>query len=265
MIERVTRVLEAFKSGGGPLTASEVARQAGIPGPSAHRIVAELTETGVLDRDPDRRLRIGMKLWEIVARSSGVFTLSEAAAPYMEDLRSVVDAPTLLSILDHDDVLNVATLPARHPVATNVTQPGIRLPALASSPGIVLTAFASPEVRDRILETARITRFTADTVVERQDLVRIAHEVRRTGHIIARSWMSPDAVGVAVPVLADDGTALAALSVTTPSNTRTQSSLLPALHTTARGIARAFLAGNAPADPRLTILLHRIRLATDKP
>ncbi|KAA9163273.1 IclR family transcriptional regulator [Amycolatopsis acidicola] len=265
MIERVTRVLEVFKSGAGPLTASEIARQAGIPGPSAHRIVAELTQTGVLDRDSDRRVRIGMKLWEIVARSSGVFTLREAAVPYMEDLRSVVDAPTLLCVLDHDDVLNVATLPARRPVATNVTQPGIRLPVLASSPGIVLTAFSTPEVRDRILATARITRFTAETVVERRDLVRIVQEVRRTGHVIARSWMSPDAVGMAVPVLAGDGTALAALSVTTPSNTRTQSSLLPALYTTARGIGRAFLAGSAPADPQLTILLHRIRIATDKP
>ncbi|WAM12220.1 helix-turn-helix domain-containing protein [Rhodococcus sp. JS3073] len=46
MIERVVRVLEAFKDAGGSLTASEIARQADIPIPSAHRIVTELSASG---------------------------------------------------------------------------------------------------------------------------------------------------------------------------------------------------------------------------
>src|SRR4051794_1561644 len=110
MIERVVRVLETFLATPGPLTASEIARQADIPVPSAHRIVADLVQTGVLDRDADRRVRIGTRLGEIVARSSGVVTLRETAVPFMEDLRAVVDAPTLLSVLDQDDVLNVCTV-----------------------------------------------------------------------------------------------------------------------------------------------------------
>jgi DNA-binding IclR family transcriptional regulator len=264
MIERVVRVLEAFKAAEAPLTAAEIARQAGIPVPSAHRIVAELVETGLLDRDDDRRVRIGMRLWEIVARSSGVVTLRETAVPFMEDLRAVVDAPILLCVLDQDEVLNVCTVSARGRGATNVTQPGVRLPVLASSPGVVLTAFAPPEVRDRILATARLTRFTTRTVVERQEVVRVVHDARRVGHVVARGWMSPDATGTAVPVLAENGTALAALSVTTPSDSVAQATLVPALHTTARGIARAFLAGYAHVDPRTTVLLHRIRRVTGR-
>lgn len=263
MIERVVHVLEAFKVAGGSLSASEVARLTSIPVPSAHRIVNHLVELGMLERDSDRRVRIGMRLWEIVARSSGVFALREIALPYMGDLRAVVEAPTLLSVLDHNNVLNVCTLTSRQPSATNVTQPGVRLPVLASSPGMVLVAFAPAAVRQHILETAKVTRFTERTVIERQELARIAHDTRRVGHAIVRGWIAPDSTGVSVPVLAEDGAALAALSVTVPSHGGNTASLLPALHTTARGISRAYLAVRGNADPRLTLLMRQIRHATE--
>lgn len=265
MIERVVRVLEAFKDSGGSLTASEIARQTGIPTPSAHRIVTELADLGILDRDSDRRVRVGMRLWETVARSSGVLSLREAALPYLEDLRAVVNAPTLLSILDHNDVLNIDTLSPRQPSATNVTQPGVRLPALASSPGIILLAFAPPDVREHVLGQGKITRFTEHTVVNRGELARIVQDARRTGYAVARRWISRDSTGIAVPILADDGTALAALSVTTSSEAGAHLDVLSALRTTARGISRAFLAGNRRTDPRLAILMRQIRCATEVP
>ncbi|MEN0137426.1 MAG: helix-turn-helix domain-containing protein, partial [Rhodococcus sp. (in: high G+C Gram-positive bacteria)] len=90
MIERVVQVLDSFKTVSGTLTASEIARKTAIPMPSAHRIVAELVDVGFLERDPDHRLRIGTRLWEVVARSSSALTLREVALPYMEDLRSAV-------------------------------------------------------------------------------------------------------------------------------------------------------------------------------
>jgi DNA-binding IclR family transcriptional regulator len=263
MMDRVLRVLEALKAAGDGLTVSEIARHSLIPTASAHRIVGELVELGFLDRNADRRVRIGTRLWEIVARSSAVFTLREIALPYMEDLRSVVDAPTLLSVLDHNDAINVCTLSPRQASATNVTKPGVRLPVLASSPGIILVAFAPPSAQQDILATARITRFTEHTVVDRRELARITSDARRLGYVIVRGWMSADSTGVAVPVLAEDGSALAALSVTIPFEDATPSRLLPALRTTSRGISRAFRVGGSQVDPRIATLMQRIRQATE--
>jgi DNA-binding IclR family transcriptional regulator len=262
MIERVVEVLESFKGAGGPLTASEIARKTAIPMPSAHRIVAELVDVGFLEREPDRRLRIGTRLWEVVARSSSALTLREVALPYMEDLRAAVRTPTLLSVLDRNDVLNLETLSTRQPGVTNVTQPGVRLPALASSPGIVLVAFSPPEVREHILATGKITRFTEHTVVDRADLQRIVNETRRTGYVVARRWIALDSTAVAVPILADDGTAIGALSVTTAFGADAPSTLLPALHATALGISRATRTADGP---RLALLKQQIRHATEVP
>ncbi|MFW0793499.1 IclR family transcriptional regulator [Gordonia sp. CPCC 205515] len=265
MIDRVIEVLEAVKTAGTPMTASGVARTTGIPMPSTHRIVNELVRTGILERDPDFTLRIGMRLWEITARSTPVLTLRDIALPYLEDLLAVVGEPTLLSVLDRNDVVNIETLTPRQPSATNVTQPGVRLPALVSSPGIVMTAFAPSAVREDILETGKITRFTAHTVVDRAELRRIVDDTRRVSHAIVPRWMYLDSTGIAVPILREDGTALAALSVTKPYDVGVPSDLLPALHTTARGIARAVRAGTArpSADPEVALLKQRLRHATE--
>ncbi|SFP80225.1 IclR family transcriptional regulator [Amycolatopsis rubida] len=231
MIERVVRVLDAVNDTGSARTASEIARCTGIPVPSAHRIVAELTRLGILDRDAGRRIRIGVRLWEIAARSAGPPTLRESALPYLEDLRAVVQAPTLLSVLERAQ--------RRHPVRT----PGRchqRHPTRGPAARAVLVACAPPGVRDEILSSAKLVRFTEHSVLDRAEVARIVHEAPRAGHVVARRWISLDSTGVAVPILAGDRTALAALSVTVPFAAYAPAELLPALHTTARGISRAY-------------------------
>jgi DNA-binding IclR family transcriptional regulator len=262
MIDRVVAILEAFKNADGPLTASDLARCTGIPVPSTHRIVADLVRTQLLERDSDFKLRIGMRLWEIAARSTRILSLREIALPFMEDLLAVVKAPTLLSILDGNDVVNLETLSPRNPSATNVTHPGVRLPALVSSPGIVLIAFAPNAIRTKIFDTGQPIRFTPYTVVDTQMLRRHVDETRRAGHAAIKRWMYPDSTGIAVPVLRDDGTAIAALSVTTPFDAGVQSDLLPALFTTARGIARAVKAEDVPHEPDVALLKQQLRRAT---
>jgi len=45
---------------------------------------------GLLARDTDRRVRIGVRMWELALRASPTLSLREAAMPYLEDLHAVV-------------------------------------------------------------------------------------------------------------------------------------------------------------------------------
>ncbi|WP_205739706.1 IclR family transcriptional regulator [Georgenia sp. SYP-B2076] len=262
MIERVVRVLEVFGPGERSLSASDIARRARLPVPTAHRIVGDLVRSGLLEREPDRRVRVGLRLWELATRSSSALSLREIALPFMEDLHAVVKQHTQLSVLDRNDVLYIEKLSSRHTSATNLAGPGTRLPALACAPGIVLAAFSSPATQEELLTTGRITVFNKETVVDRTTLRGIVAETRRTGYALAPGWIHADTTGLAVPILGAGSTAIAALSVTTPRGVAEQLTLLPALSTTARVIARAVRAENQPLDPRLNLLRQQIRRAT---
>ncbi|KHL01371.1 IclR family transcriptional regulator [Sinomonas humi] len=263
MIDRVVEILEAFKTAGSPLTASEIARRTRLPMASAHRLVAEMVRTGILTKDENNKLSIGMRLWEITARSSTLRILRESALPYMEEVMTTVCAPTLLCVLDGNDVVNVETLMPRGPAATNVTQPGVRLPALASSPGIALLAFADPPTCAEVLATAKAIRFTPYTPVDLAVIRKLIDEAKRLGRAVAPRWMSSDSTGIAVPVLGGDGRAVASLSVTLPVGSVDLDAIVPTLRAAARGISRAAQSGGETANPRLALLKHQLRRATE--
>ena len=70
MTERIVRVLETFTSERAVQSASEIGRRSGLPSSSAHRIVDDLVSAGLLDRDEDAQVRLGMRLWELALRGS---------------------------------------------------------------------------------------------------------------------------------------------------------------------------------------------------
>lgn len=216
MTERVVRVLETFSVERSVQTASEIGRRAGLPSSTAHRIVDELVATGLLDRDEDRRVRLGMRLWELALRGSRALRLRQAALPHMAHVQEAVREHTQLAVLEQGEALFVERL--SHPDAgANVTRVAGRLPLHASSSGLVLLAFAPPGLRERVLASP-LRALTPETVTDAARLRRMLTEIRRSGVAVAPGSIDRVSTGVAVPVR-DAGEVVAALSVVLPRRT----------------------------------------------
>jgi DNA-binding IclR family transcriptional regulator len=99
--------------------------------------------------------------------------------------------------------------------------------------------------------------------MDRDELRKIIAEARRAGYAVAAGWIHADVSGIAVPILATDGGAIAALSITIKRGGADELTYLHALRTTARAISRAMNVENLGADPRLNLLKQQIRRATD--
>src|ERR1700712_1941271 len=112
MAERIVRVLSSFDSTRVAQTPTEIARRAELPRSTAHRLVGELVATGLLERDEDGAVRIGMRLWELTTRGSHALGLRQLALPFMEQVQSVVRQHTQLGVLEHDEVLFIERLSA---------------------------------------------------------------------------------------------------------------------------------------------------------
>jgi DNA-binding IclR family transcriptional regulator len=262
MIDRVARILEAFSAGERALSPTELGRRAGLPTPTAHRIVGDLVRSGLLERDTTGKIRVGIRLWELVARSAGTYSLREIALPFMDDLQGVVRQHTQLSVLDKSDVLYLEVLSSSHSSAPNVTKPGTRLPVLACASGIVLAAFSPPEIQEELFQ-AKVTAFTPHTITDRSLLRKEIAKAHVAGYALASGWIHAYSSGLAVPILLEDGTAVGALSVTTPRGEAEKLTLLSGLRTTARVISRSLRVGNRMADPGLNLLRQQIRRATE--
>jgi DNA-binding IclR family transcriptional regulator len=235
VVSRLVRIVESFAPGERSLGVSEIARRSGLPVATVSRQVEQLVALGWLERGEDRRVRIGVRLWEVASRASPTVGLREAAMPFMEDVHGVVGQHVQLGVREGTEVLFVERLSAPGAVV-NVTRIAGRLPLHASSAGLVLLAFAPADVQEAVL-AGRLRRYTPRTITTARRLRAVLAEVRRTGVVVCPGYIHLDAAGVAVPVRDSAGVVDAALGVVVP-NDREAHRVVPALQTAAQGIAR---------------------------
>ncbi|MFJ9173593.1 IclR family transcriptional regulator [Streptomyces sp. NPDC102360] len=239
VLSRAVRIFEAFTPDEPALTVSVIARRTGLHVATASRLVAELVSHGFLTRDGDRRVRIGLRMWELVTRASPALSLRDAAMPFMEGVHDVVGHHVQLGVLDGDEVLFLERLSAPGGVI-NFTRIAGRLPLNASSSGLVLLAHGSGELRERVCAEP-LHRYTANTPCTASGLRALLADIRRQGFACCPGYVHPDALGIAAPVRDAHGDVCATLSVIVP-NEEGSAAVVPVVRTAARGISRALAA-----------------------
>lgn len=134
VIERVVRIFDAFDPETERLSVGDLARRAGLPGSTASRLIDQLVDHGLLHRDSEGLVGMGMRMWELASRASPTRGLREAALPFLEDIHAVVGHHAQLGVLDGTEVLFLERLSAPEAVV-NLTFVAGRLPTHASSSG----------------------------------------------------------------------------------------------------------------------------------
>ena len=240
------RIFEAFTPDDTVLSVTQIARRARLPAATASRLVAELELHGLLARDADRRVRVGVRMWELALRASPALDLREAAMPFMADAHAVIGHHVQLGVLEGDEVLFVERLSAPGAVI-NYTRIAGRLPPHVSSSGHVLLAFGGRELQERIL-AGPLPRYTVHTVTGPAALRAALAEVRRQEFAALPGHVHEDALGIAVPVRDGRGRVIAALAAIVPVDTGRQA-VTGVLTAAASGITRALAGHRANLPP----------------
>ncbi|MFG2075200.1 IclR family transcriptional regulator [Nonomuraea maritima] len=234
---KVLALLAAFGPDTPALTLSELARRAGISVPTAHRRVSELVAWGALERGPDRRLRIGLRLWEVGSLAPRGLGLREAALPFLEDLYELTHENVQFAVRDGLEVVFVERIAGRHAVPV-LTRVGGRFALHATGVGLALLAHAAPEVQEQVL-AAPLPAYTSKTVTDPMVLRQMLADIRRDGYAVSDGQVTLDALSVAAPIFSADGTAIAAVSLVVRADGAQPAALALAIRGAARGIARA--------------------------
>lgn len=227
-------LLGAFDESNPRLSLSAMARRAGLPVATAHRLVGELAAWGALDRSGAEYV-VGDRLWRLGRLAPVQQDIAEIAAPYMQDVLFVTQDVVNLFTVDAGEALLVERI-----AGTRVGQPfrrvGARLPLHASAAGKILLAFG-PETLAAALPD-RLPALTARTTTGRSALEAELDGVRARGYATTSEEAGIGNHALAVPVLQLNGTAVAALGVVTQNAPPSIGSVVPVLRIAARSIAR---------------------------
>lgn len=236
---KVTSILLAFNEGS-VHTLTEIARLAGLPVSTAHRLAAELTASGLLERTDDGHYRVGLPLRMLGAdwgtATAGAPGLTECGANVLEDLAAATRCRARLGVLAGLEVHYVEKqpghrlVPAFHPAAT--------LPAHATALGRALLAFAGPDVVRAVLALG-LRAYTPHTITSADRLRRALTVTRLSRVAVTRGELELGVCGVATPVFGPGGDVVAAIELTVGDLGGNLPPALAALAVAARSLARA--------------------------
>ena len=241
---RALALLGAYDEDHRRLTLSELAERAGLPMPTAHRLVGELTEWGALSRTASGEYVVGRRVWDLGLLAPVQTGLRQLASPYLHDLYGATLATVHLAVREGTQVLYLDRL-SGHASVPVVSTIGSRLPMHATGVGKVLLAHAPVSVQAEVL--ANLTRVTPYTINQPGTLRRQLARVLKDDYATTVEEMSLGACSVAVPIRAR-AEVVASLGIVLPSLKKDRARLVAAMQVAARGIGRALVAPSTSVD-----------------
>jgi len=216
-LQSVRRAISALEevSDAGSIGVSELGRRLGVHKATASRLVATLSERGLLERDPlTDRFRLGFGLIRLAGAAMAGLDIVRVAHPILEELAERTEETVNLGVLAGDSVVYVDQVTGTRSIVA-VSWVGRRTPLHCTSNGKVLLAFADPAAREGLLETPLVA-MTSRTITDRDVLQRQLQDVVRRGYAQTVEELEEGLNAVAAPVRQTGGEVIAALSVSGP-------------------------------------------------
>ena len=214
-VHATLRVLDVLARRGA-LHLAEISRELDLPKSTLHRVCSILVERAWAVRDEEGRFALGIRALALGARSTHL--------PIVVGFRTVAaglltrhDETVCLAALDGDDSVFVAVEETSHPVRL-VTHVGSRTPAFAAASGRVI--LASRPAKDLVGEYGGrpLVTPTGRRLNGVAELRAILDGVRLEGFAENHEETAVGLYSAAVPVVNEDGTTLAALTMFVPTS-----------------------------------------------
>lgn len=240
VLDRILRMLSAFDARRRRLPVAELSHLANIPLATTYRLIGQLTKEDILTRYSDGTVGLGMRLWELAARSSPALSLRTAAMPFLDDVQAIFRQHTQLSVLDDHEVLIVERLSSRNSVVNQATV-ATRMPIHTVSMGLVQLAFQPSHIVDEYF--ALYPEAHQMIYPGTGEITNTLTNIRREGYAMLDGMLDDGTTGAAVPVFdkptGRNRVAIAAISVVIPDDFEQRSAVIPVLMAASRGLTRA--------------------------
>jgi DNA-binding IclR family transcriptional regulator len=213
-VDRAVTVLEILARRG-EAGVTEIAVELGVHKSTAFRLVSVLEARGLVEQNSDRgKYRLGLGIIRLAGATTARLDVTQQARPVIEVLARDLDETVNIAILSGHDALYLDQVAGSSALQLH-NWVGRRIPLHCTSNGKVLLAFL-PEKRQRELLETPLTRFTANTVTDVEDLLAELAMVRDRGWASANEEFELGLVAVAAPVRDLTGNVVASLSASGP-------------------------------------------------
>ena len=211
--EKMLRILDCFSLKGGQLSVSEIAEMTGMARSTAHRWVAVLRDTGLLDQDRNRDVyRLGLRLIHLGNVALNGMDISREARPVVESLSRAGGEMGRLYLFDGNQMIFVTRTMGGRAGRYNATTVMETSPCYCSGVGKAVLAFQPEEVVERIIAQG-LHQYSENTLTDPDALREDLRLTRERGYSLNNGEMDSSERCIGAPVRNPAGRIIAGLSL----------------------------------------------------
>ena len=238
VIERMMSLLDVLADLPEPASLKVLAKTSGLHPSTAHRILAAMTSTALVERHEAGTYSLGIRLLELGNIVKSRISIRQLALPYMQQLHEVVGEAVNLGIRHEDEIIYVERTSSGRSLVRVVYLVGGRAPLHLTSVGkLFLAADGVADVRAYARRTG-LPGETPHSLTRIDALEKELDKIRR--HEVAYDNEEAE-VGlrcVAAPIRNDEGQLVAGLSISAPTDRHNPDWVTP-IKATANQISQA--------------------------
>ncbi len=175
------------------------AAAAGVSRSTAYRLLATLTDLGLLERIPGGGYMPGLEAFRWANGLLEHFGLSKVASPILRELREENGETANLALLQGSELIYVEVFESPGILRT-VESVGSRVPLHAAAIGKAVAAFLDPPTLSHMLEPEPYSRLTPETLTTWSELEGELGAVREQGYSLDLGSVEPGVACVAAPI-----------------------------------------------------------------
>lgn len=188
-VQSVTRALSLLRlmaQGDGGVRLSDLARAAGLPVSTAHRLLTTLEQQGFAQFEPvSSGWHVGQQAFSVGMAYGRRLSFVAPALPLLRRLRDATRETANLGVLDDDHLVTVSQVESRE-IRRALSPPGRRVPVFSSAMGKAILASWGD---DEVLALARRAGLPPLTSKSLRTPEAALHDIHRTRH---RGWALDD-------------------------------------------------------------------------
>ncbi|MBE3557718.1 MAG: IclR family transcriptional regulator [Ktedonobacteraceae bacterium] len=207
------QLLELFSEEKPEMSLAELAERAQLKKSTLHHTLAALQAEGIIDRTPDRKYRLGVKLLVLGTRVLNRLEVGREAEPHLHDLQNRLQETVHLAVCEGMEAVYIRKLESARSIRVG-TQMGQRVPLHCSGVGKVLLAF-NPHLVEPVLSRPLVRR-TNHTITDPAVLLQELELIQARRYALDEGEFEEGLMCIAAPIFDHRARVIASLSISGP-------------------------------------------------
>lgn len=212
-LDRIVAILDLLGASDRSLTLAEICQRMELRKSTAHRALMALEHSGLIERAPLNRYRLGLKLYDMGSRAVEQIDLRSRVRPFVRKLALRVTETVHLGVLHKTRVVYLDKIEPINRRVCISSRTGTSNPVYSTSMGKAILAYLPQDEAKKIISAIDFVGFTTKTITSGSELVDALERVRRRGYAIDDEEMEIGTRCVGAPIRDSEGRPIAAISV----------------------------------------------------